>query len=64
MLSSFTTSQGENPKTKRIPLLVVDVRPEEHLRNEWRALKRVERIGGSLADRVFSLQSLRQITGR
>ena len=48
MLSSFTTSQRENPKIKRIPLLVVDVFPEEHLRNEWRALKRVERIEGRL----------------
>ncbi len=33
MLSSFAMSQGKGPKTKRISLLLVDVRPEVHPRN-------------------------------
>jgi hypothetical protein len=33
MLSSFPTSLGKHLKNKRNPLMVVDVRPEEHIRN-------------------------------
>jgi DNA-binding response OmpR family regulator len=53
----------ENPETNRIPILVVDVRPEEHLRKGWRREEGMQMDAKDYVSRPIKPAELKELVG-
>ena len=53
----------ENPETNRTPILVVDVRPEEHLRKGWRREEGMQMDAKDYVSRPIKPAELKELVG-